>query len=158
MIITNNNNLGVPAELASGSGIKGWWPANSMVVWLGRALSMPFLWALHALESLQLRGWGAPRELFFVVRRFHRSTNSSLMVTVITSPSRPLNLSPEMQNPYVSQLWGSPRNVLSDWLCGAGTKHAKSLSRDTSIANGLTGLLLYMTTTYTCPPIHMYSI
>ena len=44
----------------------------------------------------------------FCVRRFHRNTNSSLIVNVITSPSRTLTLSPDMQNPYVSQLWGGP--------------------------------------------------
>ena len=31
------------------------------------------------------------------VRRFHRNTNSSLIVNVLTSPSRPLTLSPDMQ-------------------------------------------------------------
>ena len=47
------------------------------------------------------------RRLLFI-RRFHRNTNSSLIVKGSTSPSRPITLSPDVQNPYVSQLWGGP--------------------------------------------------
>ena len=42
------------------------------------------------------------------VRRFHRNTNSSLIVIVITSPSRPLTLSPEMQNSLCQSAVGWP--------------------------------------------------
>ena len=70
---------------------------------------MLILWVTNNVNSIVMviLNMGGTSPLLFV-RRFHRNTNSSLTVIVVTSPSGPLTLSPEMQNPYISQLWGGP--------------------------------------------------